>query len=62
VVLNTWAFFQNGVKKCWALTLSLQTWGKNEFLAKWYSVPGEKVSNRCRVSDQGGTEFTLTPA
>jgi hypothetical protein len=54
-------FFQNRVKKWWAL--SLQTRGKNEFLAKWYSVPGEKVSNsgplffsqvsnRCRVSDE----------
>jgi hypothetical protein len=43
VVSNTWPFFQNRVKKWWAL--SLQTWGKNEFLAKWYSVPSEKVSN-----------------
>jgi hypothetical protein len=35
------------MKKWWGL--SLQTWGKNEFLAKWYSVPGEKVSNSGRL-------------
>jgi hypothetical protein len=42
-------FLVNPLKLCdvnssntWVL-MSLHTWGKNEFLAKWYSVPGEKV-------------------
>jgi hypothetical protein len=47
-------------------------WGKNEFVAKWYSVPGEKVSNSgplffsqvsnwCPVSDQRGVQSSRWP-
>jgi hypothetical protein len=72
VVSNSWPFFQNRVKKWWAL--SLQTWGKNEFLVKWYSVSGEKNVEfwpsiffpKCQIGveclTRRGTEFTLTAA